>query len=124
MSSPSPLVPPHKTFALVGRSRALDPTRHAVRGDLADVRLADQVFAPHYAAPLPRSVVAAAPLRAARTPDSDVLVSLVPGDTFELLDVTGDLAWGVAPVSGFVGYVKADVLGPAAADAATLGDAA
>ena len=104
-------MPPHKTFALVGRSRALDPTRHAVRGDLADVRLADQVFAPHYAAPLPRSVTTSAPLRAARADDSAVLATLSPGDPFELLDVTGDLAWGVAPASGFVGYVKADALG-------------
>ena len=81
-----------------------------MRGDLADVRLADQVFAPHYAAPLPRSVAAPAQLRAGRAPDSETLVSLVPGDVFELLDITGDLAWGVAPASGCVGYVEAAAL--------------
>ena len=113
-TSPSPLVPPRKTFALVGRSRVLDPTRFAVRGDLADVRLADQVFAPHYAAPLPRTVATKAPLRATRAADGDMLATLAPGDSFELLDITGDLAWGVAPASGLVGYVKAAALRDAA----------
>lgn len=85
-----------------------------MRGDLADVRLADQVFAPHYAAPLPRTVAAPADLRAGRAPDSEILVSLAPGDAFELLDITGDLAWGVAPASGCVGYVEAAALGDGA----------
>lgn len=107
-------MPPRKTFALVGRSRALDPTRFAVRGDLADVRLADQVFAPHYAAPLPRAIVRGATLRATRDKGSDALTTLSPGDAFELLDITGDLAWGVAPASGYVGYVEAAALGDAA----------
>ncbi len=33
------------------------------------------------------------------------------GDVFELLDVTGAVAWGVAPASGFVGYLDAEALG-------------
>lgn len=89
----------------------LDPARYAVRGDLADVRLADHVFAPHYAAPLPRTVTAPASLRATRAKDGDILATLAPGDQFELLDVTGDLAWGVAPASGCVGYLEAAALG-------------
>ena len=44
--------PSRRAFALTGPSVTLDPRTHAVRGDLADVRLAEQVFAPHYAAPL------------------------------------------------------------------------
>lgn len=100
----------------------LDPTRHAVRGDLADVRLADQVFAPHYAAPLSRTVAAAAPMHATRAANSDVLATLSPGDLFELLDVTGELAWGVAPATGLVGYVRADALRLDGAD--KLGDQA
>jgi hypothetical protein len=39
-----------------------------------------------------------------------VLTTLAPGDAFELLDVTGDTAWGIAPASGFVGYVPAAAL--------------
>ena len=89
----------------------LDPTRHAVRKDLADVRLADQVFAPHYAAPLPRRIVTATELRAERAVDSPRLASLTIGDRFEMLDITGGSAWGVASASGLVGYVDAAALG-------------
>lgn len=92
----------------------LDPTRMAVRGDLADVRLADQVFAPHYAAPMPRIVASGAALRASRAADGAVLATLAAGDRFELLDITGDVAWGVAPASGLVGYVDAAALRDAA----------
>lgn len=91
----------------------LDPTRDAVRGDIADVRLAEHVFAPHYAAPLLRRVIADTSLRATRAVDSAELVSLVTGEPFELLDLTGETAWGVAPGSGRVGYLDAAALGPA-----------
>ena len=96
----------------MGRSRPFDPTRDAVRGDIADVRLAEHVFAPHYAAPLPRRLMADASLRSTRARDSAELIVLAAGETFELLDVTGDHGWGVAPKSGLVGYVDAAVLGP------------
>lgn len=109
--APEPAVPARQSFALAGRSRVIDPTRHAVRKDLADVRLADQVFAPHYAAPLPRRVVSAAPLRAERAADSAQLASLTVGDRFDLLDITGGSGWGVATASGLVGYVDATALG-------------
>jgi hypothetical protein len=105
---------PRKSFALLGRSRPFDPTRNAVRGDIADVRLAEHVFAPHYAAPLPRRVLIDAVLRAQRGADSAGLATLAVGDTFELLDVTGDSAWGVVPGSGLVGYLDAAALGPLA----------
>jgi hypothetical protein len=88
----------------------MDPTRYAVRKDLADVRLAAQVFAPHYAAPLPRKVVVPTELRAERAIDSQRLATLAIGDPFDMLDVTGDSAWGVAS-TGLVGYVDATALG-------------
>ncbi|MDF0752810.1 hypothetical protein NLU14_21530, partial [Marinobacter sp. 71-i] len=50
-SSQSPAGPARKRFSLKGRSVPIDPRVDAVRRDLADVRLADRVFAPHYAAP-------------------------------------------------------------------------
>ena len=84
-----------------------------MRGDIADVRLAEHVFAPHYAAPLDRVLTRPADLRSARATDSASLIALAAGDAFELLDVTGDTAWGVAPASGLVGYLDADLLGPA-----------
>lgn len=81
-----------------------------MRRDLADVRLADRVFAPHYAAPMPRVLRAAAILRAAPAADSETLAELAAGDGFELLEIAGDRAWGVAPGPGLVGYVPAAAL--------------
>jgi hypothetical protein len=92
----------------------LDPKRDAVRGDIADIRLAEHVFAPHYAAPLVQRLKSDTALRATRTPDSAELAMLRTGETFELLDLTGALGWGVAPTCGFVGYVDAAALGPLA----------
>ena len=82
-----------------------------MRGDLADVRLADRVFAPHYAAPLPRTLMAPAELRVARPEDSEVLATLAAGDVFEMLELSAGLAWGVAPRAGLVGYIPEAALG-------------
>ena len=87
----------------------LDPRTHAVRRDLADIRLAGQVFAPHFAAPLPCRLARAAALRAA--PAGDVLVELAAGEPFEVLDLSGDVAWGRAPEPGLVGYLDRNALG-------------
>ncbi len=99
---------------MVGRSRAYDPTREAIRPDVADVRLADRIFAPHYAAPLLRRVTAATALRETRAADSAVLTMLAVGEPFELLDVTGETGWGIAPQHGLVGYIDANAIGPVA----------
>ena len=96
-----------------GPSARLDPRTHAVRGDLADIRLARHVFAPHYAAPLIRSVASEATLRLDRDHASETLATLAPGDVFEVLEFAGDLAWGVAPSADRVGYVAAATLAPA-----------
>lgn len=85
-----------------------------MRGDLADVRLADRVFAPHYAAPMPRLLVSDAALRAARVRDSEVIATLHSGDIFEVLELSGGVAWGVAPGAGLVGYVDAGAIGDSA----------
>ena len=97
-------------FSLTGPSVELDPRRHAVRADLADLRLADRVFAPHYAAPFARTLARPAPLRAGREPACETLATLDAGDAFELLEIAGDAAWGVAPGPGLVGYLDADAL--------------
>jgi hypothetical protein len=97
--------------ALDGRSVALDPRTSAVRPDLADVRLADLVFAPHYAAPVARVIAAVTPLRAGRAGDAEVLATLGAGARFELLDIVGDDAWGIATAEALVGYVDAATLG-------------
>ena len=85
-----------------------------MRGDLADVRLADRVFAPHYAAPMPRLLTSNTALRAARVRDSEVIAELHSGDVFEVLELSGGTAWGVAPKAGLVGYVDAAAIGDSA----------
>lgn len=88
----------------------LDPLRHAVRPDLADVRLADRVFAPHYAAPVARVIARDTGLRLGRAAGSPVLATLSAGSGFELLDVLGSDAWGIAAAGPTVGYVDLAVL--------------
>lgn len=97
-----------RTFALSGPSVQLDPLTNAVRADIADVRLADRVFAPHYAAPLRRTVARDTGLRDVRAGDGAVIVPLASGTAFDLLDLTGGVAWGIAVDAGLVGYVDAD----------------
>lgn len=89
----------------------LDPATHAVRADLADLRLADRVFAPHYAAPRTMIVARSTPLRNGSSTDSEALGTLNPGDGFEVLELTGANAWGTAPSLGLVGYVEMASLG-------------
>ena len=104
---------PRRTFALTGPSQPIDPLTNAVRADIADVRLAERVFAPHYAAPLPRTVIRDAALRRERSSGSDVLEALSAGARFDLLDITGGVAWGIATGSNLVGYLDADAIGAA-----------
>ena len=111
-----PLLPAESTrrqFALTGPSLVLDPRTHAVRPDLADVRLAELVFAPRYASPVLRHIGRSVALRAARGSDAEVLATLTSGEPFELLDLVGDDAWGIATAAGLVGYVDAAALVPA-----------
>lgn len=81
-----------------------------MRPDLADVRLAEYVFAPHYAAPLVRTVAVATIMRSARDLASDVVATMAPGDLFEVLEFAGPLAWGIAPAERLVGYLPAAAL--------------
>ncbi|MCW3836679.1 SH3 domain-containing protein [Sphingomonas canadensis] len=80
------------------------------------MRLAGSVFAPHYAAPLPRKLARGTALRAESAAGSPTVAQLGAGDTFEVLEFAGTHAWGVAPGAGRVGYIDADAL--AADDAA------
>jgi len=89
----------------------LDPATYAVRSDLADIRLAALVFAPHYAAPVAYAVATACPLRAERSPGSAVLGEVPADALFEVLDLVGDGAWGVAPSLGKAGWINRAALG-------------
>ena len=98
-----------KAFALTGPSVVLDPLTHAVRGDLADVRLAEFVFAPHYAAPMACTSTRTVTLFADRARSSAV-AEMTSGEPFEVLELAGDHAWGIAPERGLVGYVDRSAL--------------
>ena len=97
----------------------LDPRTNAVRGDLADVRLAALVFAPHYAAPLQCIATRPVPLQSTRDAVSEPLAAIAVGDRFEVLELAGDNAWGMAPDHGLVGYVDRTALDVAATSEGT-----
>ncbi|WP_325283583.1 hypothetical protein [Sphingomonas sp.] len=99
--------------ALTGPSVRLDPRFHPVRPDLTDVRLADRVFAPHYALASARSALGSCPLRSGAGRDAPVISELLRGDAFELLELSNDTAWGLSLTDGLVGYVDAAMLGDA-----------
>jgi hypothetical protein len=88
----------------------LDPRTNAVRRDLADIRLAERVFAPHYAAPRAMVALREVIVRAGPAHDDEVIGSLGEGDIFETLELAGGNAWGKAPRLDLVGYVDADAL--------------
>ncbi len=52
-------------------------------------------------------------LREGRTADSTAIATLKAGESFELLDVTSGVAWGIASEHGLVGYLDAASLGGA-----------
>jgi hypothetical protein len=107
---PAPAEPPRKSFALTGHSVAIDPRHNAVRPDLADIRLAEYVFAPHYASPMPCIVKADVTLHAESSSSSEALAELSVGETFEVLEVLREVAWGVSPERRLAGYVDRKAL--------------
>lgn len=90
-----------------------------MRRDLADIRIADRVFAPHYAVPQTCSVVMATALLADPRDDAQPLSEVLPGEVFEVLEHGRERAWGIA-ADGAVGYVAFDALGPVAAPTHTV----
>lgn len=104
---------PRGTFALKGPAPRPDPTRVPLRGDLAHIGLAGRYFVPHYAVPQPRIVMpGGASLLSSPDHGAAELCTLMEGDSFEVLDVTGGWAWGCLSLDGPVGYVRVDRLEP------------
>jgi hypothetical protein len=101
---------PREQFRLTGHSAELDTSINAVRGDLADVALADRVFAPHYARAVAWTAVRETPIRLKAASDATVTGKLMPGDVFDVLDFSGGWAWGRTAFA--VGYVPEDAIAP------------
>ncbi len=89
---------------LEGPSVALEAGRFAVRRDLAEIAVADRVFAQHYADALLFRVMTGATVR--RRPDAaaDARGTLAAGCVFHVFDIGRDWAWGRG-ADGPVGYV-------------------
>lgn len=75
--------------------------------------LAGRVIAPHYARPLDYGCIV--PTTAIRTHPSAAAVAtseLLLGETFAVVDCSGDWAWGFCRHDGYVGYVPLAAIGP------------
>ncbi len=84
-----------------------------MRRDIADIALADRVFAPHYAKPLLHGCLASAvPMRAAPSGDAVAVSELLRGEEFFVVDSSGGWAWGYSRHDDYVGYVPVGALGP------------
>lgn len=98
-------------YALSGPQPKAEPGRTPLRGDLAHIGLAGRYFVPHYAVPQPRGVMpGGATLMSSPGEGGQEICSLMEGDSFEVLDVTGAWAWGCLSLNGPTGYILADRL--------------
>ena len=109
MPAPPRATPSRKRLALTARSHAFDGRIDAARGDLADLRLADRLFAPHYAAAVARTATIRTPILG--THGGGAVSELLQGEDFEVLEFSQGHAWGVGAVDGAVGFVLCDALG-------------
>jgi hypothetical protein len=79
-----------------------------VRDDLADVDLADRVFAPHYARAMPRTMAMDETVHVNPQRESDVLGHAAQGDPVDVYDISGGWAW--IRCSAGAGYVPVGAL--------------
>ncbi|TCM31135.1 hypothetical protein EDF59_12569 [Novosphingobium sp. ST904] len=97
-------------LAMTGPSVTADPGCLPVRGDLAHIKLAGLCFVPHYAVPMPHAILAGAVLRVTGRTDAEPIRDLPEGETFNVLDIAGNWAWGQFGEDGQVGYLPLDAL--------------
>jgi hypothetical protein len=100
------------TFTLEGHSFVGDKRTTPIRGDLADIKLAGKLFAPHYAIPMLRTGIAPV-TEIHEQPDagSKPVSALIHGEEFAVLDVAGEWAWGYCKHDNYLGYIRFAELG-------------
>lgn len=100
------------TYRLSGHSIEGDKRTTPIRGDLADIKLAGKLFAPHYAVPMLRTGIAPVTEIHAEPHLSSMPVSaLMHGEEFAVLDVAGEWAWGYCLHDDYLGYLRFADLG-------------
>lgn len=90
----------------------LDPRLHAVRPDLADIRLKGRVEARRFVEGVPRRVAAAsAPLRRSPRPDAALDTEALHGEMLRVFEETAEgWAWVQLDGDGYVGWCPAGAL--------------
>lgn len=93
---------------------ALDPRLTAARGDLAARHLQGKVEAAAFADGAAMTARAGkAHIRRRPSLEAPVETEILFGESFIAYDTQDGFVWGQAALDGYVGYVEADVLGPA-----------
>jgi hypothetical protein len=101
-----------KLYKLSGHSIEGDKRTTPIRGDLADIKLAGKLFAPHYAVPMIRTGIApVTEIHAEPHLSSMPVSSLMHGEEFAVLDIAGEWAWGYCLHDDYLGYLRFADLG-------------
>jgi hypothetical protein len=112
MGDSQPVKKPRATFTLEGHSFVGDKRTTPIRGDLADIKLAGLLFAPHYAVPMIRSCITpSATMHVQPDIDSTGISELIYGEDFAVLDIAGQWAWGYTVHDDYLGYAALSALG-------------
>ncbi len=96
-------------FRLRGPQKINDSRITPIRGDLADIKLAGEFFAPHYAKAKMACCTAPSSIITNAAHDR-ALSQLLYGEYFAILDIAGGYAWGYSVHDNYVGYVAVDDL--------------
>lgn len=96
-------------FRLRGPQQRSDSRITPIRGDLADIKLAGDFFAPHYA--MAKTAHCILPSAIISNAAHDIAISeIIYGEKFAILDVSGGYAWGYSLHDDYVGYVPMEAL--------------
>jgi hypothetical protein len=111
-------VPSRATNAPISEA-GLDPRVDAVRTDLADAALRGRIEAPRFADAVAHWLGGAATQMVRQAPDAaaTAVSELLPGESFHVLDRSGEWAWGFCGHDHYVGYVQTAALATTAVTA-------